>query len=151
MVYFNVVFFFVLFKFKALLISTKLLSLYKGYTQSEKATLYELNHYLRSLHLKQLYNLKKILNTTIVQTTNTTNMSLTFEQTVLLRRDLIKESKNYLNYLKKFKFYLKNLPKKFHDYDSYENNQIMLFDLLNSSYFNNLNVNLLILNQVRIC
>ncbi len=75
-------------------------------------------------------------------------MNLTFEQTLILRRDLIKESKNYLNYLRKYRFYLKNLPKQFHEYDLYDNNQLLLFDLLNSSFFNNLKINFLILNQV---
>jgi predicted nucleotidyltransferase len=122
------------------LISTKLLTLYKGYTQEEKINLYELNHYLRSLYLKQSQFLKKTLNTN--------NLNLNFEQSLILRRDLIKESKNYLCYLRKYRLYLKKLPSKFHDFDLYENNQLLLFDLLNSSLFNNIKVNLLILNQV---
>ena len=119
-----------------------MLALYKGYSQEEKIKLYELNHYLRSLYLKQSQYLKKTLNV------NSLNLNLTFEQSLIFRRDLIKESKNYLNYLRKYKFYLKNLPKQFHDYDLYENNQLLLFDLLNSNVFNNLKLNLLILNQV---
>ena len=122
------------------MISTKLLTIYKGYTQEDKINLYELNHYLRSLYLKQSQFLKKTLNTN--------NLNLNFEQSLILRRDLIKESKNYLCYLRKYRLYLKNLPGKFHDFDLYENNQLLLFDLLNSSLFNNLKVNLLILNQV---
>ena len=119
-----------------------MLTLYKGYSQEEKIKLYELNHYLRSLYLKHSQYLKKTLNT------NNLNINLTFEQSLILRRDLIKESKSYLSYLRKYKGFLKNLPNKFHDFDLYENNQLLLFDLLNSSLFTSLKVNLLILNKV---
>ena len=123
--------------------SKKLLTLFRGYSNEERTLLYILNFYLRALELKQVYTIKKNTNM------NGFN-SLTLEQSNYLRKDLTKECKNFLNYLRRYQTYLaKKLPaESFFKFEVFERNPLAIIDIINSPLFNELEIDLFIPEQV---
>lgn len=119
---------------EALTITKRLITCYQGYKQDELSTIIQLNNHLRVLFLKQLSLLKR----------NSNGHNYSIENAPYLRRDLVRECRIYLNFIKNYQRYLRNLPVKFFQFDFYEQNPMALVDLLNSTYLND---NLLILND----
>jgi hypothetical protein len=119
--------------------------LYEGYSDEEKMHLYELNNFLKILYLKHLQFIKKATSYNGVF-----NMHTSVDQTTLFRRDFVKERRNYIEYLLKYKSFLKaSLPQAFFSFDLFEKNPVSIMDVINASTNEELPVRLLLLQNPR--
>ena len=134
---------------EALVLIIKLLVLYRGYSFKEKITLHQLYLFLRGFYLKELYNIKISLNSNSLMQNSIMNSYL---KKNIFKQDLIKECRIYLSFIRLFNSFTSQcsnqlLSKIVCNMPHYELNPLNIIELLNSSLFNDFNLDLLILNE----